>query len=75
MKKDALEDLLKDIGKKLYRIRHDRYEKIETVAKGVGVSHSVVSKIENGRYGSLSLKLLSKITDYYGCSVLEVIFS
>jgi transcriptional regulator with XRE-family HTH domain len=66
-------DFLYDLGRKLYKIRHDRDEKLETVAKGVGVSHSVVSKIENGRYSCLSLKLLLRMSDYYGAELKTII--
>ncbi len=69
----AFEDLLKKIGNKLYDIRHSRREKITNVANGVGVSHPVISLIENGRYKSLTFNLLHKICEYYEVELLSII--
>lgn len=57
--------LLKQIGDILYQARHARKEKITSVAKNIGVSHTVISKIENGKYPALSLQLLHRLVKYY----------
>ncbi len=41
------EVLFENIGTRLYYLRHLKKEKITSVAIGVGVSHAVISKIEN----------------------------
>lgn len=73
MKQNAFDNLLECIGGTLHSIRHQRNEKIEIVAKGIGVSHSVVSKIENGRYKGLSIRLLHSFADYYSVNIDEII--
>jgi transcriptional regulator with XRE-family HTH domain len=74
MKESAnFEEKLQQIGYKLYMARHARREKMQTVAKAVGVSYPVISRIENGRYKGLSSALLFKLSDYYGISINEMI--
>ncbi len=43
------------------------------VAKSIGVSHSVISKIENGRYPFLSLSILLKLANHYNMSITEIL--
>jgi transcriptional regulator with XRE-family HTH domain len=69
----TLNEMLISIGHKLYITRHSRREKITTVANNVGISHPVISQIENGRYTGLSLKLLDKIAAYYGMSLSDLL--
>jgi transcriptional regulator with XRE-family HTH domain len=69
----SLNQLFEDIGSRLYQTRHARNEKLTTVARSVGVSHTVVSQIENGRYKSLSLQLLYRIIDYYDLPLTAVL--
>ena len=69
----SYEVLFESIGNRLYLIRHSRKEKIEAVAKSIGVSHTVISKIENGRYPGVSVALLAKLADYYQIPFEELI--
>jgi transcriptional regulator with XRE-family HTH domain len=66
--------LLSSIGGRLYQLRHGRYEKIENVAKALQVHHSVISKIEHGKYTSLNIAFLSKMCDYYEAELKNIIF-
>lgn len=68
-----LQTLFSCIGLKLYTKRHMKREKITVAAHNIGVSHPVLSQIENGRYNALSLKLLSKIADYYEMPIQELL--
>lgn len=68
-----LQSLFSYIGFKLYTKRHLKREKITVAAHNIGVSHPVLSQIENGRYTALSFKLLSKIADYYEMSIQELL--
>lgn len=61
----TLELLLAQLGNELYYHRHTTKQKIVSVSKAVGVSHAVISRIENGRYEALTLSLLKKLADYY----------
>jgi transcriptional regulator with XRE-family HTH domain len=64
-----LNDLLSGIGKEFYTIRHQRDEKLTSVAKAIGVSHSVISQVENGRYHCLNLELVSRLANYYNVAL------
>lgn len=68
-----MEQILSTIGTNVHRLRHSREEKLETVARAAGVKHTVISKIENGRYGSLSMRLLIKLADYFYVPVTELL--
>jgi transcriptional regulator with XRE-family HTH domain len=68
-----MEQVLSTIGTNVHRLRHSREEKLETVARAAGVKHTVVSKIENGRYSSLSMRLLIKLADYFDVPVTELL--
>lgn len=61
----TLEVLLAQLGNELYYQRHTTKQKLISVSKAVGVSHGVISRIENGRYEALTLSLLKKLADYY----------
>ncbi|HEY9177564.1 MAG TPA: helix-turn-helix domain-containing protein [Flavipsychrobacter sp.] len=61
----SLEQLLSQLGSELYYQRHTTKQKLISVSKSVGVSHAVISRIENGRYEPLTLSLLKRLTDYY----------
>ena len=65
--------LLENVGYKLHMARHAKREKITSVACNIGVSHPVISQIENGRYYGLTLKLLCKLSDYYGMSLNDLL--
>lgn len=64
--------LFERIGSKLYMLRHSRKEKIDSVSKGIGVSKSVISQVENGRYRSLTVVLLSRFATYYNTSLADI---
>lgn len=61
----SLQEVLSRIGDACYRQRHLKKLKITTVSIDIGISHAVISRIENGRYASLSIALLNKLCDYY----------
>jgi transcriptional regulator with XRE-family HTH domain len=65
MKDQLLNDVLTTIGHNVYTLRQKENEKLTTVAKSVGVTHSVISKIENSNYESLNLKLLVQIANHF----------
>lgn len=65
MKDQLLNDVLTTIGQNVYTLRQKENEKLTTVAKSVGVTHSVISKIENNNYESLNLKLLLEIANHF----------
>jgi transcriptional regulator with XRE-family HTH domain len=74
MEKDfAFKELLIDIGDKFYQLRHLRKEKITAVASSIGISHPVISQIENGNYKSLSIELLFRLANYYNVSVQDIL--
>jgi transcriptional regulator with XRE-family HTH domain len=52
------------IGEKIASARHLRCEKEDTVAKAVGLTRSVISKIESGQYAGLKVNLLIKLGEY-----------
>ncbi len=61
----SLQTVLADIGNNLYIIRHSRKEKLTAVSVSIGISHPVLSQIENGKYEGLSIKLIVKLAQYY----------
>lgn len=65
MNNHSIEETLVHIGNELYYQRHLKKEKITFVSNEVGVSNAVISRIENGRYGSLTVALLSKLAAHY----------
>ena len=60
---------LKNIGTQLHRLRNERNAKLTALAIDLGISHSIISRIENGRYDSLSFNLLKKFIGYYQLSM------
>ena len=65
MKYQELNEVLSTIGQNVYTLRQKENEKLTTVAKSVGVTHSVISKIENSSYESLNLKLLVQKANHF----------
>lgn len=65
MKNIDIHSLLNIIGQNLHTIRNARKETLQAVASEIGVTHPIISKIENGRYESLQLGLLIKLCNYY----------
>ena len=64
--------LLISIGENLHTIRNARKETLQTVASAVGVTHPVISKIENGRYKTLQIEMLTKLCNHYQISLQQV---
>lgn len=71
----SLENLLVRIGEVIYSLRQQKGEKLDSVSQSIGISHTVLSQVEHGRYKALSFQLLEKIAAYYNKSVGEVISS
>ena len=72
MKKILLQDLLQTIGANLHSIRNARKETLQAVAKSIGVTHPIISKIENGRYDTLQLGLLIKLCNHYEITLQQI---
>lgn len=62
---NGLDNVLIKVGEYLRKKRLETDQKILSVSLSVGISHSVISKIENGKYKGLSLKLLLKLIRHY----------
>ncbi len=67
-----IETALTTIGKNLHTIRNARKETLQAVASNIGITHPIISKIENGRYTNLSIKLLITLCNYYNISLQQV---
>jgi len=50
MKTIEINSLLTTIGQNLHTIRNARKETLQSVAADIGITHPIISKIENGRY-------------------------
>ena len=74
MKKIDVGALLTTIGQNLHTIRNARKETLQAVASEIGITHPIISKIENGRYPSLQLNLLLKLCNHY-CVTLQQVLS
>jgi transcriptional regulator with XRE-family HTH domain len=68
-----MEQILSTIGSNLHKLRHSKEQKLETVAKAIGVKHSVISKIEHGRYECLNLRLLLKLANYFEVPITDLL--
>lgn len=71
----SLDNLLERIGEMIYTLRQQKGEKLDSVSQSIGISHTVLSQVEHGRYKPLSFKLLEKIAAYYNKSVVDIISS
>lgn len=67
------DDVLQKVGQALFMLRSEKRITLESVSDSIGVSHSVVSKIENGRYPNVSLALLIKFANHYKTSLTNII--
>jgi transcriptional regulator with XRE-family HTH domain len=65
MKNIEINSLLTTIGQNLHTIRNARKETLQSVAADIGITHPIISKIENGRYPNLQLNLLVKLCNHY----------
>lgn len=73
MKQIDLNHLLTIIGKNLHTIRNARKETLQAVASEIGITHPIISKIENGRYPNLQLILLIKLCNYFNVTLQQVL--
>ncbi|MGI9191982.1 MAG: helix-turn-helix transcriptional regulator [Chitinophagaceae bacterium] len=71
MKSIDLNVLLITLGQNLHTIRNARKETLQSVAKEIGITHPVISKIENGRYPNLQLNLLIKLCNHYNITLQQ----
>jgi transcriptional regulator with XRE-family HTH domain len=71
MKTIDISSLLTTIGHNLHTIRNARKETLQAVASDIGVTHPIISKIENGRYESLQISLLIKLCNHYNISLQQ----
>jgi len=73
MKTIDISSLLTIIGHNLHTIRYARKETLQAVAASIGITHPIISKIENGRYENLQLNLLVKLCNHYNISLQQVL--
>jgi transcriptional regulator with XRE-family HTH domain len=73
MKSIDINALLSIIGQNLHTIRNARKETLQSVAEDIGITHPVISKIENGRYPNLQLNLLVKLCNHYNVSLQQAL--
>ena len=73
MKSIDITALLSTIGQNLHTIRNARKETLQSVAEEIGITHPVISKIENGRYPTLQLNLLVKLCNHYNVSLQQAL--
>ncbi len=73
MKNIDINSLLSTIGQNLHTIRNARKETLQSVAIDIGITHPIISKIENGRYPNLQLNLLTKLCNHYKITLQQVL--
>lgn len=73
MKTIDINTLLITIGQNLHTIRNARKETLKAVASEIGITHPIISKIENGRYKSLQLALLIKLCNHYNVTLQQIL--
>lgn len=73
MKHIEISVLLTTIGQNLHTIRNARKETLQAVASDIGITHPIISKIENGRYPNLQLNLLIKLCNHYNISLQQAL--
>ena len=73
MKSIDINTLLSTLGHNLHTIRNARKETLQSVAEDIGITHPVISKIENGRYPNLQLNLLVKLCNHYNVSLQQAL--
>lgn len=65
--------LLTTIGHNLHTIRNARKETLQAVASEIGITHPIISKIENGRYPNIRLNLLIKLCNHYKVTLQQIL--
>ena len=73
MKELDINTLLTNFGHNLHTIRNARKETLQSVASDIGVTHPIISKIENGRYPNLQLNLLIKLCNHYKVTLQQIL--
>ncbi len=73
MKTIEISGLLNTIGQNLHTIRNARKETLQSVAADIGITHPIISKIENGRYPNLQLNLLVKLCNHYHITLQQAL--
>jgi transcriptional regulator with XRE-family HTH domain len=73
MKQIEINSLLTTIGENLHTIRNARKETLQSVAADLGISHPVISKIENGRYKSLKISILIALCNHYNVTLQQIL--
>jgi transcriptional regulator with XRE-family HTH domain len=67
-----INSLLTTIGQNLHTIRNARKETLQSVAADIGITHPIISKIENGRYPNIQLNLLIKLCNHYKVTLQQI---
>ena len=65
--------LLTCFGNFVRKLRMERGEKLYSVSSSLGVTHPVISKVENGTYHSISAKLMMQLLAYYKVGIVELL--
>lgn len=73
MKHIDTNSLLTTIGHNLHTIRNARKETLQAVASEIGITHPIISKIENGRYPNIQLNLLIKLCNHYKVTLQQIL--
>lgn len=73
MKTIEINSLLSTIGQNLHTIRNARKETLQSVAADIGITHPIISKIENGRYPNIQLNLLIKLCNHYKVTLQQIL--
>jgi len=73
MKTIEINSLLTTIGQNLHTIRNARKETLQSVASDIGITHPIISKIENGRYPTIQLNLLIKLCNHYKVTLQQIL--
>lgn len=67
----SFEEILIKVGRNLSAIRSAKRQTQDGVARSVGVTHPVISKIESGQY-NLTVELLVKLCNHFSITLLEL---
>lgn len=73
MKQIDINNLLNIIGQNFHTIRNARKETLQSVASDIGITHPIISKIENGRYPNIQLNLLIKLCNHYKVTLQQIL--
>ena len=73
MKELDINTLLTNCGHNLHTIRNAHKETLQSVASDIGVTHPIISKIENGRYPNLQLNLLIKLCNHHKVTLQQIL--